>query len=181
MKHLTKEINRTGRQIAIRVLDHVGFEITDHPKEAMNNYFINGIDNRPGYSGNKVAFKIIAKASTTHDGNEEFQMDDEVTKKIETFQQVTARRVIIVHVDTRTGYVSFNHYSALAGGYSWAGTNYPRHVNDRLQGPIQWNCVHIMTGAGEMNEKERDKLVELRTKNFAPKNQKSIFDRDAKN
>jgi hypothetical protein len=172
MKHLTKEINKLGRAIAERVLRSKDeFKFTDDD-DFLSSFFVTC-----KWNDSDVAIKILAKASTDKFCSIPcFQMDEEVVKKIEDFQRVTNRKIIVVLVDTRHGEISYQFYDKLSAGYIDEGVDFPIREPSTKDGPVWWNSCWKMISIGHMSQSERDRLIVLRTKNKADKNQKSIFD-----
>jgi hypothetical protein len=167
MKHLTKDINQLGRQIAIRILTLFDkFDVPDM-KEAMSQYFIEGT-----HDGKPVGLKILTKASVNNQGHWWFQMDDEVVRKINAIEsKYRSRKIVIVLVDTRTRAVSYGYFDDITEG----NTQY--FEPSKTDGPVWWNLVEKLKYVGNMSDNERDKLMELRIRNRSDKNQKTIFDK----
>ncbi len=174
MKHLTKDINQLGRSIAERVLrTDDRFTFTDDD-DFMSSFFVTC----KYHSVLPAAIKIVAKASTDKFGGIPcFQIDEVVTKRIEEFHKTTGRTIIIALVDTRLGDVSWQLYGELFNGYIEEGVSFPLREPNSKDGPVWWNSCWQMISIGTMSQTERDRLIVLRTKNKADKNQKSIFDK----
>lgn len=177
MKHLTKDINQLGRAIAERVLRATpDFQFRDDD-EFMSSYFVTC-----QYKGLPAAIKILSKATTEKFDMTCFQMDEEVILKIDSMHRATNRLIIIVLVDTRNGLVSYQLYNILSAGYTevsprFANVHFPKREPSTKDGPVWWNSCCRMIDIGMMSQTERDRLIVLRTKNRADKNQKSIFDK----
>jgi hypothetical protein len=173
MKHLTKDINQLGRSIAARVLRADDrFTFTDDD-DFLSSYFVTC-----RYGISPAAIKIVAKASTDKFGGIPcFQIDEEVVRKIEEYNKRTNRLMFICLVDTRLSDVSFAMYRELFDGYYDENVKFPMREPSSKDGPVWWNSCWRMTSIGTMSQTERDRLIVLRTKNKADKNQKSIFDK----
>jgi hypothetical protein len=173
MKHLTKDINQFGRAIAARALyDQREFEFCDGD-DFTSQYFVTC-----KYNGLPAAIKILCKASTDKFGGIPcFQIDEVVMQKVDLLKKTTHRTIILVLVDTRTREISMQLYDELFSGYIDEGVNFPVREPSSKDGPIWWNSCWKMRNIGTMSNAERDRLIVLRTKNKAAKNQKSIFDK----